>query len=285
MAIPDPTDSDPTDSTDPTDPSGSSPIDLASLEGLDDVSLALALVSAAGELAARMRAEGMSTEFKTSVSDVVSAADRAAEELVMTALRHCRPDDGIVGEEGANHAGGSGREWVIDPVDGTYNFLSGMHYWCSALALRSGSDALIGAVHQPATDETWVAAPGQPTRLNGIPVPGLVDRPLAEVSLATYLHPGSTEVPAILEPTLAMIRAVATPRILGSGSIDLAGVASGRIGVWAQRETADWDWYPGQALVRGAGGLAEVVHHRGVRWHLAGNPQSVAELTDVLLDS
>ncbi len=252
---------------------------------LDDAGLALTLVTRAGLLAARMRAEGMRTEYKTSVSDVVSAADLAAEAFMTAVLRRVRPDDGILGEEGASHAGTSGRQWVIDPVDGTYNFLSGMHYWCSALALRSGTEALVGAVHQPSTRESWVASPGRPTSLDGVPVAPLLDRPLAEVSLATYLHPGSVQDADLLEPTLAMVSAVATPRIWGSGSIDLASVAGGRIGVWAQRQTADWDWYPGKALVEGAGGRTEVVEHRGQRWHLAGNGRSVEELLAVLFAS
>ena len=73
--------------------------------------------------------------------------------------------------------------------------------------------------------------------------------------------------------------------MLGSGSCDLAGVAGGRIGVWAQHSCPDWDWLPGQALVVAAGGRAEVVEHRGHRWHVAGNHQAVAELLAVLLTS
>jgi myo-inositol-1(or 4)-monophosphatase len=83
-----------------------------------------------------MRREGLQGEQKTSVSDVVTAADRAAEQYVLGQLERCRPNDGILGEEGASREGSSGRTWVIDPVDGTYNFLSGSTYWCSALALQ-----------------------------------------------------------------------------------------------------------------------------------------------------
>ena len=98
----------------------------------------LSLVRDAGQLAQRMRTAGVEAHAKTSPSDVVTAADLAAEELVVGRLRSERPDDGIVGEEGAHREGTSGRTWVIDPVDGTYNFSTGSDYWCSALALVEG---------------------------------------------------------------------------------------------------------------------------------------------------
>ena len=245
---------------------------------LSDAELAVHLVTTAGALAARMRSEGLTTDHKTSISDVVTAADRAAEEHVMQALRRARPDDGILGEEGAAHDGTSGRTWIIDPVDGTYNFVSGLAYWCSALALRDSDGAALGAVHQPSSDETWVGGRGLPTTLNGAPVQRLADRPLAECSLATYIHPSTLDDPDVLQSWLALVAGVATPRVLGSGSIDLSSVASGRLGVWAQHSTPSWDWLPGQALVEAAGGHTAVVEHRGHRWHLAGNGQALDEL-------
>lgn len=91
----------------------------------DDLALAADLVRTAGALALQMRSEGLEGERKTSVSDVVTAADHAAEELVSTRFRAERPDDGMIGEEGTSEGGTTGRTWYIDPVDGTYNFLGG----------------------------------------------------------------------------------------------------------------------------------------------------------------
>ena len=252
---------------------------------LSDSDLAIGLVTAAGALAARMRADGLETDTKTSISDVVTAADRAAEELVMQTLRRVRPDDGILGEEGAAHDGTSGRTWVIDPVDGTYNFVSGLAYWCSALALRDDRGVVLGAVHQPSSGETWAGGRERPTTLDGRPLPRLVDRPLAECSLATYIHPTTLDDPDVLQSWLAIVGGVATPRLLGSGSMDLSGVATGRIGAWAQHSTPAWDWLPGQALVEAVGGRTAVVEHRGHRWHLAANPQALDELVERLTAS
>ena len=251
---------------------------------MDDVELAAGLVRDAGRLAARMLAEGLRTEHKSSVSDVVSAADRAAEELVVEQLARQRPHDAIVGEEGAARTGTSGRTWYVDPVDGTYNFLSGIPVWCSAVAVDDGQGSSLGAVFHPAVDELWVGGPSVATTLNGSPVEPLIDRPLAEVSVATYLHPTTMPDDSLREPLLRAMQGAATVRMLGSGSVELAAVASGRLGASMQSNSLPWDWLPGAALVRGAGGVAEIVEVRRHRWHLAGNAQTVADLTGLLTD-
>ena len=150
---------------------------------MDDTQLATRLVREAGTLAAAMRRDGLAAETKTHVSDVVTAADRAAEALIVEALRRERPDDSIVGEEGAEHTGSSGRTWVIDPVDGTYNFHRGLEWWCSALALTDADDVVLGAVHQPASGQTFVGGPLLPSTRDGDsaraarrPAPGRVVR-------------------------------------------------------------------------------------------------------------
>ncbi|MGI3784668.1 MAG: inositol monophosphatase family protein, partial [Janthinobacterium lividum] len=156
---------------------------------MDDDALAADLVREAGGLASEMLAAGLDTEYKTSISDVVSAADHAAEALVSGRLATERPDDGQVGEEGARSTASDdagGRTWYIDPVDGTYNFLSGIPYWCSAIGLTDTDGPLLGAVFYPARDELWVGGRDRPTTLNDRALPALADRPLAEVSVATY---------------------------------------------------------------------------------------------------
>ena len=245
---------------------------------MDDLALAASLVRDAGELAAQMLAEGLTVRHKTSVSDVVSAADHAAEELVVRRLRAERPDDGILGEEGASHAG-TGRIWYVDPVDGTYNFLSGLPLWCSAIAL----DDQVGAVYQPATDELWAGGAEAATTRNGVPVRRLVDRPLADVSLSTYLHPAALPDDSLRLPWLRVVQGAATVRMLGCGSIEAAAVAAGRLGASVQRDVLPWDWLPGAALVGGAGGAAEVVEVAGHSWHVLGNRQAVGEICELIL--
>lgn len=246
----------------------------------DDFQLAGSLVRDAGLLAAQMLRDGLVTHRKTSVSDVVSAADHAAEALVAGRLRELRPDDGLVGEEGAAHPGE--RTWYIDPVDGTYNFLSQLPVWCAALALCDPDGPRLGAVYHPAVDELWLGGRGVTTTCNGDPVEPIPERGLDQLSIVTYLHPPRLAERAVRDPLLRVVAATATVRMLGSGSVELAAVAGGRLGLWMQIDCLPWDWLPGAALVTAAGGVAEVVRAHGHAWHLAGCAQAVAEATALL---
>lgn len=252
------------------------------MAGSDDLALAASLVREAGTLAARMLADGLRVEQKTSVSDVVSAADRAAEERIAQRLAAERPDDGVVGEEGASRAGA--RTWYLDPVDGTYNFVSGLPFWCSAVALTDDRGAVLGAVYCPVTDELWTGGRDHPARLNGDVLPRLAEAGLGAVSVATYLHPTTLPDASVRRPLLRVMNNAATVRMLGSGSVELSAVASGRLGVWAQIDSAPWDWLPGSALVRAAGGATEVLELDGHRWHVAGNRRAVADVMALIVE-
>jgi myo-inositol-1(or 4)-monophosphatase len=248
---------------------------------VDDLSLAAELVREAGTLAREMLSEGLETRYKTSVSDVVSAADHAGEEHIISRLTESRPDDGLVGEEGARKAG-DGRTWYIDPVDGTYNFLHGIPYWCSAVGLVDSDGPLLGAVYYPSVDQLWLGGREAATTLNGTEVPSLPSQGLSQVSVASYFHPRHLPDRQRLSAWQSVVASAATLRILGSASIDLAGVASGRLGVFLQANLNGWDWYPGAALVIGAGGAAEELELGTNRWHIAGNAQAVGDVKAAL---
>ena len=246
----------------------------------DDLALAADLVRAAGQLAAGMRREGVSAERKTSISDIVTAADHAAENLIVARLRQERPEDGIVGEEGADYPGR--RTWYVDPIDGTYNYASGLPTWCAAAALRDEAELVLGAVYQPAAGELWLGGRDQATTCNGEPVSRLAERPLTDLSIACYLHPTSLPDDSLREPLLTVMRPAATVRMLGSGSVELAAVAAGRLGAYVQPDCLDWDWLPGRALVEAAGGATAVAATPGHRWHVAGNARAVADILALL---
>ncbi|MDY6049335.1 MAG: inositol monophosphatase family protein [Corynebacterium sp.] len=245
-----------------------------------DLHLAQALAYNTGRLAWRIRELGLTVDQKTSVSDVVTQADTMAEAFISRVLELLRPEDGLVGEEGTHTPSRSGRTWVIDPVDGTYNFVSGSDYWCSALALITGQPenpqtVQVGAVHRPAMGYTWVGGDLTPTLLEGAPVPGIVDEDPAEVSLVSYAHPRWINDDTILSVWRAVSSQFATIRMLGAGSVDLAGVAAGNWGMWMQHSVAPWDWLPGKALVEAAGGSTARVVAGGVEWFLAGSARVV----------
>jgi fructose-1,6-bisphosphatase/inositol monophosphatase family enzyme len=247
----------------------------------DDARLAGELVREAGRLARRMRADGIDAERKSSVSDLVTAADKAAERLVVERLRAERPSDAIVGEEGTDHPGTSGRAWVIDPVDGTYNFVAGLDWWCSALALTDSDDLVLGAVHHPATDSLFLGGPGLPSTRDGRPLAPIEDRPVGEVCATTYLHyPRATPEVAALFARVA--GRAATVRMLGSGTMDAMAIAQGQLGVSCQHSVADWDRLPGAAIIRGAGGVARQVEAAGVTWSVAGAPTAADDVCRTL---
>ena len=246
-----------------------------------DAALAGNLVREAGRLAARMREGGLAAEQKTSVSDLVTAADHAAERFVVERLTAERPEDGILGEEGTDRTGTSGRTWVIDPVDGTYNFYRGLTWWCSAIALVDSDDVLLGAIYHPHDDVLFVGGPDLPSTRNGEPMAPLDDVSLAKTCASTYLHPPYDDHPRVAAFSRAASR-VATLRMLGSASMDATAIAQGQLGVSFQHGVADWDRLPGAGLIRGVGGLSRRVDAGGVTWVVAGAPSAVAEACDVL---
>lgn len=246
-----------------------------------DIELAGRLVREAGRLARRMRAEGLSTRRKSGFADVVTEADHAAERQVRETLARERPADGLLGEEETDRSGSSGRRWIIDPVDGTWNFVAGLDWWCSAIALTEGDDLLLGAVYHPAGDVLYVGGPQLPTTANGDPLPPIEDRPLSRACVSTYLHPPlyAGEVGAAFARAVA---GAATLRMLGSGSMDHTAVARGITHVLVQQSVADWDWFPGAALVQGAGGEARRTAAAGVEWSVAGAPTAVSDIVEAL---
>lgn len=262
----------------------------------ENADLAAKLVREAGELAARMRAEGLkNVTSKSNVADLVTEADKKAERFVVETLRELRPDDAIVGEEGANHSGTSGMTWVIDPVDGTYNFVTGADYWCSALALRGpvpeGADeqahndaVLLGAVYNPMTKRLWVGAPGElPTTMNGQPTHLAADAPdLSKACVLTYLHVDGMADPATLAAWTRVCSAAALWRSPGSSSVDMATIAGGRHHLWLSRTPPEWDRLPGAALIMANGGITRMVEAGGTSWMLAGYEHLVNEAIELL---
>jgi len=247
----------------------------------EDAAFAADLVREAGLLAQELRSSGLRVDTKTSVSDVVTAADHAAERLIVDHLEAWRPEDGVIAEEGNRRSSASGRTWVIDPVDGTYNFVHGLSWWCSAVALVVDGDPLLGAVYHPHEDALYVGGPDLPTTRNGEPIPALDDVDLAHTCATTYLHPPFFDG-EVGEAFARAVGGAATLRMLGSGSLDLIAVARGQLGVFVQHSVAPWDWFPSTAILRGAGGATRRLDAAGVEWSVAGAPTAVAEVCAAL---
>lgn len=208
-------------------------------------------------------------------TDLVSRADTAAEAAIVEILAAERPGDGILGEEGASATGTGARRWVVDGIDGTFNFLSGIPHWCVAVGLEEDGARRAAAVYDPTPDELFAVGPGHPTTLNGTPVQIRHGRSLAQAAVTTYLRDDKIEDRGAALSTL--VEAIGVVRAGGAGTLELAWVAAGRVDAWVQPNPSPWDWTPGAALVTGAGGVATVLDGEPA-WHVAGP----AELVDAL---
>ena len=204
----------------------------------------------------------------------MSDADREAEELIAAELRRERPDDALVGEEGASVGGHSGRRWVVDPLDGTVNYLYGHAAWAVSIALEDADGRVVGVVHDPARGETFRAARGAGCQLNGAPVRVTgVER--LDVALVATGFGYAAERRAMQAETLArVLPRVRDIRRNGSAALDLAWVAAGRLDAYYERGVQHWDTAAGRLLVEEAGGATQ---------ELPGEPTGLAAASPTLL--
>jgi myo-inositol-1(or 4)-monophosphatase len=189
------------------------------------------------------------TATKSSPTDLVSEADHAAEAAIRATLAARRPDDAVVGEEGADVAGTSGLRWIVDPLDGTVNFLFGIPQWCVSIAC----DARAGVVYDPLRDELFAVEHGGPATLNGVAM-----TPSAQMELATALVATGFGYDVRVRKAQAAIAAEVIPRVrdirrAGSAALDLAWTAAGRLDAFYERGVQQWDIAAGVLLCEGVG--------------------------------
>jgi myo-inositol-1(or 4)-monophosphatase len=190
-------------------------------------------------------------------------------------LNEERPDDGLVGEEGADEASTSGRRWVIDPLDGTTNYLYRFPAWAVSVALEDEGGGLVGVVHDPLAEETFRAERGAGAQLNGEPIRvndlDRLDTALIGTGFGydADVRAGQAEVLRGLLPKVRDIRRA------GAAALDLCSVAAGRLDGYYERGIHRWDYAAGALIVREAGG--EVVELQGGRFGLAAGPPGLAE--------
>ena len=222
----------------------------------DDLELAERAARAAGEVLMSYfghAAEGLAS--KTSPTDPVSDADRQAEGTIHEILAGERPRDGLIGEEGARTESGSGRTWIIDPLDGTVNFLYGLRTWAVSIALEDSDGLAAGVVFNPVDDECFSARRGDGATLNGRPIHvtqcSSLDRAMVGTGFS-YESARRAEQAEILVRLLPQIRDV---RRAGAAALDLAYLAAGRVDAFYERGLKRWDEAAGRLLVTEAGGV------------------------------
>ena len=225
------------------------------------------LAREAGLLAQRLRDQPGGLEVtRKGPQDFVSAADLAVEQLVQDRIADAFPRDGLLGEEGGLRAAGPGAGlWIVDPIDGTTNFLRGLADWGVSIALAGADGLSHGVIFLPDLDILAIAGPGQPALLNGRPT-RVSDR--AEPDQTVVALGTSDREP--LADHLARIGRLRTAgceyRRAGAATVGLMGVVAGRVEAYHEEALNIWDAAAGLVLVRAAGGQ---VVHADLRDHMA----------------
>ena len=197
--------------------------------------------------------------------DFVSKADIAAEKILKDELMSARPTYGWIAEEGGEEAGADPtRRWIVDPLDGTTNFLHGLPHWAVSIALEHKGQIVAGVVFDPAKDEMFFAEKGTGAWMNDsrMRVSGRIK--MIEAVFATGLpFGGRSDLPVTLQELARLMPAVAGVRRWGSAALDLAYVAAGRYDGYWERRLNSWDIAAGSLIVREAGGLVEPLNPNG----------------------
>ncbi|OKK04847.1 inositol-phosphate phosphatase [Streptomyces sp. CB03234] len=192
---------------------------------------------------------------KSSPIDVVTEMDIAAEKLITAFLAEHRPDDGLLGEEGAATEGVSGVRWVIDPLDGTVNYLYGLPTWAVSIAAERDGEAVVGVVEAPMRGETFRAVLGGGAFLNDRPIRCRPAPPLDQALVSTgfnYVAEVRAHQADVAQRLIPRLRDI---RRSGSAAVDLCDVAAGRLDGYYERGLSPWDMAAGALIAREAGAL------------------------------
>ncbi len=226
----------------------------------------------AGALALSARVQGVGTiTTKSSPTDVVTAADTAVERLVRARVARARPHDAVVGEEGDDRAGSSGLTWVVDPIDGTVNYLYGIRRYATSIAVEDAWGPLVAVVHAPGIDETFTAVRGHGARRDGRAIAPTTCSDLDQALVATgfsYRADRRAAQAGVVAQVLPRIRDI---RRGGAASLDLCDVACGRLDGYFEQGLQPWDLAAGSLVVTEAGGRVS-----GLRGAPAGEALTVA---------
>ena len=210
---------------------------------------------AAGELLReRFEAGGeRATGSKSTPTDLVSEADHAAERAIRAVISAQRPGDAILGEEGGETQEGEGLRWIVDPLDGTVNFLFGIPQWCVSVAVHDDEGGVAGVVFDPLRDEIFTGERGGPATLNGTPLVAS-ERVQLETSLVATGFAYDADVRAAQAQVVAgLLPRVRDVRRMGSAALDLAWTAAGRYDAFYERGVQIWDTAAGSILCECAG--------------------------------
>jgi myo-inositol-1(or 4)-monophosphatase len=286
--------------------SGANAVGVDAREADALLEVAVEAATTAGALLAERARHGAERQVsaKSTPTDLVSEADLASEQMIRELLASKRPDDGFVGEEGAPTQGTSGLSWVVDPLDGTINFLYGIPQWCVSVAVRDGEQTIAGAVYDPNRDElfsatrdslpTLVSKRGT-TELGGSSATGPAavhgGEPLSSrgEDLASAMVATGLAYDASVRAAQARVLTRVAPRVrdirrFGSAALDLTWTAMGRYDAYFERTVKQWDIAAGVLICERAGlHVLELPVHENLPWGiLAARPALAGPLLELV---
>ena len=227
-----------------------------------ELEVAVAAAEAAGEVLRDGFGRQHRIEYKGE-ADLVTEADEEAERKIKEILRDAFPNHGMLTEEGGETQGQGDARWIVDPLDGTTNYVHGVLFFCTSVALEKAGEVVVGVVHDPMANETYAAERGGGATLNS---KGLAVSDTDEPARA-LLGTSFADRPEELEEGLAVFGRLASlargTRRLGSGALDLCYVAAGRLEGCYEQGFSAWDVAAGALIVEEAGG--KITDHRGGR--------------------
>lgn len=227
----------------------------------DLLALAVGLARDAGRLVREGRASALAgIGSKSTPTDLVTTMDRASEELIVAGLRAARPDDAVLGEEGGMHRGASGVRWLLDPIDGTVNYVYGLPQYAVSIAAEVDGTVVAGVVHNPASGEEWTAVRGGGAWRDGTRLTGPRASSLDEALLGTGFGYDARQRAEQATVVAALLPEVRDIRRFGSAALDLCFVAEGRLDVYYESGLNPWDRAAGELIATEAGLLVTGLH-------------------------
>jgi myo-inositol-1(or 4)-monophosphatase len=247
----------------------------AAAEGPDTaplLELAEQIAREAGRLIVEQRPRSLTVAAtKSSATDIVTEMDEASERLLVSRIRAARPDDGVLGEEGAERAGTSGVTWVVDPIDGTVNYLYEIPSYAVSVGVRVGGEVVVGVVVNPVSGEVWTARKGAGAFLDGQPVRVNTAPDLSMALVGTGFGYDSAQRERQAQWLTRVLPRVRDIRRAGAASLDLCALATGRLDGYYEQGLKPWDLAAGGLVAREAGATVA-----GLRGGVAGEAFTVA---------
>ena len=253
----------------------------------DDLrALAERLARSAGALLLERLPHDRDLGSKSTPTDLVSEVDHAAEELIVGTLRRERPDDAILAEEGTYDTGTSGLRWVVDPLDGTVNYVYRRGAFAVSVGVEDSVGGVAGAVYDPQRDELFSAARGAGATVNGRPLRVTDATDLAHALIATgfsYSSADRAAQAAVLTGVLPYVRDI---RRSGSAALDICAVAVARVDAYYELGPAPWDRCAGELIAAEAGAVVHIgTAPDGRVVPVVSAPGIAAALLDLLTDA